>query len=188
MLKKVSPTVSRVARGESGIPVEPINLPGVNSRARTKSDELYVVRGGENRLVGEAAQRAVWREGDVPIKASRPHEALIFRFELSTLPRSFPRDEGGTGIRKLGGHEPARLCTGSYARRATLRLAASLCRGPLPDPLRTPEDPYSRQESCHCVASKGGHCGIALSAGSAPPRCRNSRDGRPVSSTASCAT
>jgi len=50
-------------------------------------------------------------EGDVPTKASRPHEALIFRFELAAFPRSFPQDEGGTGIRKFGWHEPARLCT-----------------------------------------------------------------------------
>jgi hypothetical protein len=59
--------------------------------------------------VGEAAQRAIWREGDVPIKACSPHNALIPRFELSPFPHSFPRDEGGTGIRIHVGHEPARL-------------------------------------------------------------------------------
>ena len=59
----------------------------------------------------EGPQGAVWREGDVPIKVSGPHKALISRFELSTFPHPFPRDEGGTGIRKLGWHEPARLST-----------------------------------------------------------------------------
>lgn len=74
----------------------------------------------------------VWREGDVPIKVSGPHKALISRFELSTFPHPFPRDEGGTGIRTLGWHEPARLCTDHMhaARRcgSLRRLVASQMR------------------------------------------------------------
>ena len=53
----------------------------------------------------EGPQGAVWREGDVPIKASRPHKSLIPQFELSTFPRPFPLG-GGTRIRRRGGCTP----------------------------------------------------------------------------------
>ena len=63
--------------------------------------------GVERHFVGRSQEN--WREGDVPIKASKPHGTSTSRFELAMFPRWFPRNEGGTGIRTLAGHQPARL-------------------------------------------------------------------------------